>query len=322
MKAWKLTREQLLSVASTDDVDPIVTGEGRTLSAATTDGHAVLVDEKAGQVVFVRPDGTTVTSGTVEVTDPTASVTMLGTDEAVFSDTDGDVVVASPGHARPLGIDVLGANGQPSALALQQPGPATDDLVAVTTDGKVVAVPVDGGDAAADIGQLGGADPVAPIAYGGCVFAVSTKPATFTQWCADRTSRDGAATWKEIQSLPLDGAGAELRLRLVNGWVWINDVDTGAAWVTSPQQRVDRVEDWGNILSQLNDDSQDDDTDQQGGEVITEVDPDDPNAEIVQSDQIDQSGPNEPPIARDDHGETCRPPDRRRRPGQRHRPER
>jgi large repetitive protein len=304
MKAWKLDREQLLSVATTDDLDPIVTGSGRTLSAATADGHAVLVDEKAGQVVFVRPDGATAKSGTVEVTDPTASVTMLGTDEAVFSDTDGDVVVASPGHARPLGIDVLGADGQPSALALQQPGPAADDVVAATTDGKVVAVPLDSGDAATDIGQLGGAEPVAPIAYGGCVFAVSTKPATFTQWCADGADRNGATRWKEIQSVPLDGAGAELRLRLVNGWVWINDIDTGAAWVTSPQQRVDRVEDWGNILSQLTDDSQDDDTDQEGGEVVTEVNPDDPNAEIVQSDQIDQSGPNKPPIARDDHGET------------------
>ena len=57
--------------------------------------------------------------------------------------------------------------------------------------------------------------------------------------------------------MPLDGAGSELRLRLVNGWVWVNDVDTGAAWVTSPQQRLDRVEDWGDILSRLNDDSDD-----------------------------------------------------------------
>ena len=42
----------------------------------------------------------------------------------------------------------------------------------------------------------------------------------------------------------------------------------------------------------------------EGGEVITEVNPDDPNAEIVQSDEIDQSGPNKPPIARDDQAET------------------
>src|SRR4029079_8063131 len=93
------------------------------------------------------------------------------------------------------------------------------------------------------VGELRGPDPVAPIAYGGCVFAVSTKPATFTQWCADGADRSGARRWKEIQTVPLDAAGAELRLRLVNGWVWINDIDTGAAWVTSPQQRVDRVED-------------------------------------------------------------------------------
>ena len=48
MKAWKLTREQLLSVATTDDVDPIVTGGGRTLSAATTDGHAVARRREGG----------------------------------------------------------------------------------------------------------------------------------------------------------------------------------------------------------------------------------------------------------------------------------
>ena len=87
-------------------------------------------------------------------------------------------------------------------------------------------------------------------------------------------------------------APVELRLRLVNGWVWINDVDTGAAWVTSPQQRLDRVEDWGSILSRFADDDADDNTDDEGGEVVTEVNPDDPNAEIVQSDEIDEDGPN------------------------------
>ena len=107
-----------------------------------------------------------------------------------------------------------------------------------------------------------------------------------------------------MQQAPLDGAGSELRLRLVNGWVWINDVDTGAAWVTSPQQRLDRVEDWGSILSRLDADDSDDNTDEEGGEVITEVNPDDPNAEIVQSDEIDEEGPNNPPIARDDTAQT------------------
>jgi large repetitive protein len=307
MKVWKLTREQLLSAGSTDQVDPVLEGGGRTLAAVTPDGHAALVDQKAGDVVFLRPDGSIAKSGKADLSDDTASVTTLGPDRAVFADTDGDVTVASAGgKATPLGIDVLGNDGQPKALALQQPGPAADHVVAVTTDGKVVAIPLGGGDGqeAVDIGQLGGIDPVAPIVYGGCVFAISTKPATFSQWCGDGADKDGKPRFKQVQTLPLDGAGSELRLRLVNGWVWINDVDTGAAWVTSPQQRVDRIQDWGNILSQLTDDSNDDDTDQQGGNVVNEVNPDDPNAQIVQSDQIDQTGPNKPPIARDDQAET------------------
>jgi large repetitive protein len=306
MRVWKLTHEDLLSAGSTDEVDPIITGEGRTLAAVTPDGHAAFVDQKAGDVVFLRPDGTKARSGKVQLSDDPASVTMLGPNRAVFADTDGDLTVADAGgKATPLGVDVPGADGQPSALALQQPGPTTDRVVAASTDGKVVMIPLGGGDQRPiDIGEIGGADPLAPIAYGGCVFAVATKPATFTQWCADGNAKDGAPRFKQVQTVPLDGAGSELRLRLVNGWVWINDVDTGAAWVTSPQQRIDRIQDWGNILSQLTDDSNDDDTDQQGGNVVTEVNPDDPTAEIVQSDQIDQTGPNRPPIARDDQAET------------------
>ncbi|MET0910153.1 MAG: hypothetical protein ABWZ99_11835, partial [Ilumatobacteraceae bacterium] len=45
MSVWKLDREQLLSVVSTDEVEPLLTGEGATRSAATPDGHAVLADE-------------------------------------------------------------------------------------------------------------------------------------------------------------------------------------------------------------------------------------------------------------------------------------
>ena len=194
---------------------------------------------------------------------------------------------------------MLGADGEPSPVVLQQPGSPADQVVAATIDGRIVAVPLADGREVTEIGQLAGTAPTAPIAHGGCVFAVSTSPATFTQWCAD-----GAGGWTEVQQAALDGAGSELRLRLVNGWVWINDVDTGAAWVTSPQQRLDRIDDWGSILSRFADDDADDSTDDEGGEVVTEVNPDDPTAEIVQSDEIDQEGPNRPPVARDDEAQT------------------
>jgi hypothetical protein len=300
MGVWKLTREQLLSVASTDEVEALVTGEGGAASAATPDGHAVIADEAAGSVVFLRPDATTEVSPEVELTDGVASITSLGADTAVLADPDGDLVLATPDRAGALDVTVPGADGNASPVVLQQPGAAADSVVAATTDGRLVAIPL-GGDTTEvpEIGQLSGTAPTAPIAFGGCVFAVSTSPATFSQWCAD-----GKGGWTQVQQAPLDGAGSELRLRLVNGWVWINDVDSGAAWVTSPQQRLDRVEDWGSILSRLNDDESDDNTDEEGGEVITEVNPDDPNAEIVQSDEIDQDGANKPPIARDDEAQT------------------
>ena len=211
-------------------------------------------------------------------------------------------VLATPDRTTPFDVAVPGADGErltPGAAAAEcgwwcGVGGGRDDG---WSGGDA---PVAGGRTEVpEIGQLAGSAPTAPIVFGGCVFAVSTAPASFSQWCAD-----GAGGWTEVQQEPLDGVGSELRLRLVNGFVWINDVETGAAWVTSPQQRLDRVEDWGSILSRLNSDDSDDNNDDEGGEVVTEVNPDDPNAEIVQSDEIDEEGPNKPPIARDDTAQT------------------
>jgi hypothetical protein len=299
MTVWKLDRGELLSVENLSKFEPISQGEGATLSAATPDGHAVFVDRAADNVVFLQPDGDTETSPALNLTDDVVAITSLGDDRAVLSDPDGDVFVATPDDAAPLETGITGADGAPTPLVLQQPGPDADQVVAATVDGRVVTVPLAGGEST-EVGQLGGSAPVAPLVFGGCVFAVATQPATFTQWCGGA----GGGEWRETQTLPLEGAGSELRLRLVNGWVWINDLDTGAAWVTSPEQRLDRVEDWGNILSELNDDSDDNNTDEDGGEVITEINPDDPNAENVQSDEIDEDGPNLPPIARDDTTQT------------------
>ncbi len=297
MAVWKLDRDGLASLKSLDETEPILRGEGGALSAAKPDGTAVIVDEGADDVVFLHPDGSTETSPALHLTDDPVSLTLLGDDTAVLADPDGDVFVATPDVVTPIDTGITDGNGRPAPLILQQPGDDADDVVGATTDGRVFAIPLAAEGAAAEstqIAQLAGAGPVAPIVYGGCLFTVSTKPATFAQWCGD----------DQIQSSPLEGAGSELRLRLVNGWVWVNDVDTGAAWVTSPQKRLDRVEDWGAILSDSTDDADENNTEDDGGEVIEEINPDDPNAEIVESDKIDEEGPNRPPVARDDHTQT------------------
>ena len=249
MSVWKLTREQLLSVASTDEVEALVTGEGAHASAATPDGHAVVADEAAGNVVFLDPDGTTDVSPDVELTDDVVSITSLGADTAVLADPDGDLVLATPDRADAARHRRARRRRQrlarrPAAAA----APAADRVVAATTDGRLVADPAR---RRRDRGRPRSASSPGPRRRRRSCSAAACSPCRrrrrrSRQWCAD-----GAGGWTEVQQAPLDGAGSELRLRLVNGWVWINDVDTGAAWVTSPQQRLDRVEDWGSILSRL-----------------------------------------------------------------------
>ena len=299
MSVWRLSRDEIASLETLDEVEPILRGEGSALSAATPDGHAVIVDQGADNVIFLRPDGSTETSPKLNLTDDAVSLTFLGEDTAVLADPDGDVFVATPDRITPLDTGVTDPDGRPAPLILQQPGEQTDHVVAATADGRLFAIPLSVREGerveSTEIGQLAGGSPVAPLVLGGCVFAVSTAPQpSYSQWCGDQ----------QVESKPLDGAGSELRLRLVNGWVWVNDVDTGAAWVTSPQRRLDRVEDWGAILAQSADDSDENNTENEGGEVIEEINPDDPNAEIVESDEIDEEGPNRPPVARDDQTQT------------------
>ena len=221
-----------------------------------------------------------------------------------------------PTRPRPLPSDVADADGEPAALdppAAGRRAPTTSSPR--RTDGRLVALPLAGGESRPRSPSSPARRPSAPIVHGGCVFAVSTAPATFAQWCADR--RRGVARGADV---PLDGAGSELRLRLVNGWVWVNDVDSGAAWVTSPQQRLDRVEDWGNILSDLNDDSDDEQHRRRRRRGHHRGQPRRPERRD-RAVRRDRRGRPEPPADRPRRRDPDprRPADRRRRAGQRHR---
>lgn len=294
LAVYRLSVDELTSLEDgITQAEPIVQGEGPARAASFPDGHAVIVDQSAGDVVFIDPEGGVRRSPATELTDTIVSITALGPDTAVFVDQDGDLYVATPDEIRTVSSGVTDASGEPARLILQQPGLAADHVVAAVDDGRLVTIPIDEGntDGPTELQPLPAGGPVEPIVFRGCVYAVSTSGTpTFLQQCGDRFTDERA----------LDGAGAELRLREVNGWIWINDIDSGAAWVTEPERRLDQVEDWGAVLSDLSDDSNDDNQPNEGDEVETIVDPDDPTAEIVESDAIDETGANEPPIARDD----------------------
>ena len=106
MGVWRLDRDELASLKSLDEIEPILRGDGAALSAATPDGHAVIVDQGADNVIFLRPDGSTETSPKLNLTDDAVSLTFLGEDTAVLADPDGDVFVATPDRVTPLDTGV------------------------------------------------------------------------------------------------------------------------------------------------------------------------------------------------------------------------
>ena len=327
MKAWKLTREQLLSVASTDERRPDRHRRGRArCRRRRPTATPCSSTRRRRQVVFLRPDGTTATSRHRRAHRPDG----VGHDArrpttAVFADTDGDVVRRLPRRrAAPLGIDVLGADGQPSALVLQQPGAGGrrrrrgDDR----RHGRRRAARRRRREAT-DIGQLGGADPVAPIAYGGCVFAVSTTPATFTQWCADGTSGRGrhvegdpaaAARRRRLRAAP----AARQRLGLDQRRRHRRGVGDEPAAAPRPRRGLGQhpVPAQRRLRGRRHRPARAARSSPRSTRTTR-------TPRSCSPTRSTRSGPNQPPIARDDHGrDPRRPPDRRRRAGQRHRPER
>ena len=51
------------------------------------------------------------------------------------------------------------------------------------------------------------------------------------------------------QTEPSIGADpTALRLRLVNGWIWINDLTSGTLWIAGTDTELERIDDWGNTL--------------------------------------------------------------------------
>ena len=59
MAVRRIDRAELLSLDTLDAVEPIVRGEGPTIASVEPDGHAALVDQAAGTVVFLQADGST-----------------------------------------------------------------------------------------------------------------------------------------------------------------------------------------------------------------------------------------------------------------------
>ncbi len=289
MRIWSLPLDTLLAIADVTSESPTLVTDSAGIVTLTADGSVAAFDLDAGSLQWI--DG--------QVADPAGRSDVDLDAELLLSTAIGDTIVyttsegllaVSPGEApRNLGeLDGLGAS------TLQQASVDTSALQLVDGEGGLVEIDLSDG-AATPIARLGGSGPLPFIVHGGCSFVVTTSPQPlFEKFCEGEL----------VEAAELVGAGAELRLRLVNGWVWINDVETGGAWITSPESELSRIDDWGAALANDNLDESDATTEDGGGIEEVRVNPDAEDAELVEADELDEDDENEPPVIRDDEAET------------------
>ncbi len=289
LNVWHLGAETLRDIRHLDEVQPIITSEGDGLAEVTRFGSVLALDTSVGVLHRLGPDGTvepTVDLGNNAV--DAAGLSASGDDAAVLT-ASGDLVSIDPdgnvGDATPLG----------DVAALGQPTLPDEPVIAVTVEGDVIASVSAEPEPAPPVTTLEGQDPLPPLVLNGCLFAVTTQPAVLTRAC------DGQA----VEPQPLVGTTSNsLRLRLINGWVWVNDMRNGAAWVINETAPLDRIDDWGAALGNDANETDDPDTQVDGGEVEQRENPDADDAELIKADEIDEDGVNEPPVARDDDKST------------------
>ena len=319
LTVWDVDVAELASKTSIDDIAPVLALESPGLVTMTRDvdrGSGVLALDLAGGQLHRTPDDPTLVA--LEAIGPPIDsapidalrdaveageipVVSAAGDKMLVSATSGLVAVDAEGamalDGPPDDDSVAPEADGPAPLVVQQQAPSTTDAVVAHADGSVERVDLTGGEndpvTFTDVGTIGAADPLAPIDFGGCVFAVGLTPPTYRKFCGDEAGPTVALTGADPTSL---------RLRLVNGWVWINDLLSGSMWVASPETDLERIDDWG---SGFGDADTTPDAEQASDEQSDEAeDRENPDVGEIRGQEIDEDGVNEPPVARDDEART------------------
>lgn len=302
LRVWDIDRQDLISVKKLTEIPITHQAKGAGLVTVTRDDTLLVVDAAGDQLLRYAPgESEPQTVPLAGLGESTTQLSAIGDDAVLLTDS-GIVVIPADASgeddvntASSAAIDV----GETSGIAhLAQPAFEGEPVVAVRQDGTVLSTsPGDAdqteegeGPVADEVTDELTTDPIAPIAYDGCIFAVGTKTPLFLRIC------DGEVDQRQA----LSGVSADsLRMRLINGYVWINDLDSGAAWVTGSTQDLDRIDDWGNALGETADEPS-----EQKGQKNDGDEKENPDIGEIRPDEIDEDGKNDPPIAQPDRART------------------
>jgi len=281
-RIWRLATDTVRDVQSLDTVLPIWEGD-RAPYDVSLNGTVAVADPGQGLVVLdINDNEELVALGSVTSID---EVFFDGSQALVRSGT--DLATISDGE-----LTAVGATLEPQTVAGVPSAQRTGSLVGVLPSGDVVRIDASSGEQTV-LGQLDSDDPVAPIEHDGCVYAAGHEPPTFWVQCGDEPARSTL-----LQTQP----GVRLRLRLVNEWVWVNDLTSGSLWLVNDALELSMVDDWGAVLPQ-NSTPEDEElvsADSTDDIVDDVVNPDAEDAQTVEADEFDEDGINQPPVAFDD----------------------
>lgn len=318
-RVWRVERSEFGAIGELDDLAPLTVVAARSALAVGLDGRLATASPDGASVISVAPDGTVddvpgintqpadessddaaTRAGLLRDGEAVVDVTLV--DETLVLLTDaGDLIVVS---SEPRRVDISSANGTAVTLAQPSLADATSEpaaVVVVTDENQVMGIDLESGDATLvgtdtaddatnESGTAATGDPtIRPISHDGCVWSVSVSPATF-HFCG--------------RSHLLAGASDRIELTLVNGWVWVNDVDRGGIWfVQQDDLAIREISDWTAALL-LNDEEETDESLSGGDEeLVTSAGADDLADDV---DRLDDDDRNEAPVAEDDEVATRR----------------
>jgi len=308
LSVWRIEASELSTLKNLDGLVPVYATNGAGEVAVAADGTIAIVEPQASELRWIGTDGAVSEPVALDLGDEVVDMTIVDATAIVLL-ANGDLVVVDPGGAESIGLvryiawATVAPGGEPMAV-LQQPSRSQDlvllaagSVAGATASGDLVEVDLDAEQPRAVVhGSLPGRVPVAPLVHAGCIYGVVTEPAAYGAVCND-----------DFWSQRLDGAGSALRLRLVNGWVWVNDVDNGVTYSSQDELLVEALNDWSAIEEALVEDEDEDDssgTDQPDNRQETLVADPDAEGEVRDSDGFDPGEANVAPIAVDDEART------------------
>ena len=289
-KVYRLSRQRLTEPVDFESLEEsldeslemlLYVASGPVTAAVGLDGALVVHDAGTGTLVRFTTEADRAESDPIAVSGPVAALTLVGA-TAVAHLPEGRALAVWDGSGRDVLVHTDPRLERP--LQFQQPGVAASSVVAVDASGEVLAVNLRTG-VIAGLHRLEGGAPIEPIVDRGCVFAVTVEPGVVLHsLCEGR-----------LEASDLETTGRNLKLRLVNGWIWVNDTTNGAVWVTSPADDISRIDDW----SQMKREGEGESEETEGAE-IEQIEDNDADQVDEADGERDDDDVNLPPIAEPD----------------------